>query len=76
MIRSRGIVDCWFVGSDLLPVNVREAVLGQGLVDLDKIGCLARSRQHSPGLCRRPPGSLGMNGLEHVADPRTLVEGT
>src|SRR3984893_13191954 len=64
------------VGSDLLPVDVRKAIIGQGLVDglLDEVGCLG----HLAGpqivddclglLVGGLAALLGMNGLEHVAD--------
>jgi hypothetical protein len=63
------------VGSDLLPVNVRKAIVGQGLVDrlLDEVCCLGHFA--CPQVVDDRPclvvgglaALLGMNGLEHVA---------
>jgi hypothetical protein len=65
------------VGSDLLPMNVREAIVGQGLVDglLDEVGCfahLACPQVADDRLCLVVgglPALLGVNGLEHMAHP-------
>src|ERR1700745_2010336 len=64
------------VGADLLPVDVRKCVIGQGLLDaaLHQLGCrshsgLAQNVDDRAGLAiSRLPGLLGVNGLEHVAD--------
>src|SRR4029450_6859896 len=67
----------WIVGADLLPVDVREGVVGQRLMDalLDEIGC----RVHLAGpqviddrsglLIGRVSALLGMDGLWHMAPP-------
>jgi hypothetical protein len=70
MIRSSGLLV-----RILLPVNVREAIVGQGLVDglLDEVGCLghlACPQVVDDRLCLVVgglPALPGVNGLEHMA---------
>src|ERR1700722_20374468 len=63
------------VGPDLLPVNVREAIVGQGLVDglLDEVGCFAHlacpqvANDRLGLVVGGLPALLSVNGLEHMA---------
>src|SRR6202166_270461 len=60
---------------DLLPMNVREAIVGQSLVDglLDEVGCFAHlacpqvANDRLGLVVGGLPALLGVNGLEHMA---------